>query len=150
MEAKWDVKPEQVVDFLALMGDSSDNVPGVAGIGKKTAVTLLQEYGDLDTILSNADSVKNKRPREGLLNGSEAAHLSKELVTIKTDLPISTDMNDFVRQSFDFDAAEEMFRELEFVRLLGQLNEFRKDDILDESSDIEKNYQLVDSQQKLD
>ncbi len=150
VEAKWDVKPEQVVDFLALMGDSSDNVPGVAGIGKKTAVTLLQEYGDLDTILANADSVKNKRPREGLLNGSEAAHLSKELVTIKTDLPISTDMNDFVRQSFDFDAAEEMFRELEFVRLLGQLNEFRKDDILDESSDIEKNYQLVDSQQKLD
>jgi len=149
VEEKWKVQPEQIVDLLALMGDSSDNVPGVMGIGKKTAISLLQEYGDLDSVLANAENVKHKRPREGLQKGVEAAHLSKELVTIKTDLPLSTSVNDLERQSFDFDTAEEVFRELEFVRLMGQLNEFRDESIYAESAKLEKNYRLVDSQKKL-
>ncbi len=150
VEEKWKVQPEQIVDLLALMGDSSDNVPGVLGIGKKTAISLLQEYGDLDSVLANAENVKHKRPREGLQKGVEAAHLSKELVTIKTDLPLSTSVNDLERQSFNFDTAEEVFRELEFVRLMEQLNEFRDESIYAESAAVNKDYQLVDSQKELE
>jgi len=150
VEEKWNVQPEQIIDLLGLMGDSSDNVPGVMGIGKKTAVSLLQEYGDLETILANAENVKNKRAREGLQTGMEMAHLSKELVTIKTDLSLSTTVNELERKSFDFEAAEEIFRELEFVRLMGQLNEFRDESAYAETATVDKNYQLIDSQEKLD
>lgn len=150
VEEKWNVQPEQIIDLLGLMGDSSDNVPGVMGIGKKTAVSLLQEYGDLETILANTENVKNKRAREGLQTGMEMAHLSKELVTIKTDLSLSTTVNELERKSFDFEAAEEIFRELEFVRLMGQLNEFRDESAYAETATVDKNYQLIDSQKKLD
>ena len=79
---KWDLPPEKIIDLLSLMGDSSDNVPGVAGVGVKTAVKLLQEYGDLDTVFENVDKITNKRVHNGLINCKDDAYLSKELVTI--------------------------------------------------------------------
>jgi DNA polymerase-1 len=83
------------------MGDASDNIPGVMGVGKKTAAKLVQEYGSLETALENAENVKNKRVREGLLNGVENAHLSKELVTIITDMDLDCDISKFDRKEFD-------------------------------------------------
>src|SRR5687767_9828335 len=87
------VVPERVVDYLALVGDSSDNVPGVPGIGDKTARELVNEFGDLDAILNAAPAIKGKRPREALLANPERAKLSKTLVTIRDDVPVSLDAN---------------------------------------------------------
>ena len=81
--------PAQVVDYLALVGDSCDNVPGVKGVGEKGAQKLLAEYGDLDTILARAGDVTAKRTREALLAGADNARLSRELVTIKRDVPVA-------------------------------------------------------------
>src|SRR6478672_7771789 len=86
------VPPHRVTDYLALVGDSSDNVPGVKGIGDKTAVELVEQFGDLESILSHVQDITKKRPREALLEHAENARLSKELVTIRDDLPVSLDL----------------------------------------------------------
>ena len=89
VEDKWGVPPEKIIDLLGLMGDSSDNIPGVSGVGEKTAVKLIKEFGSLESALENADKVKNKRVHNGLKNNKELSILSKELVKIKTDVPLS-------------------------------------------------------------
>jgi DNA polymerase-1 len=86
------VPPSQVVDFLALVGDSSDNVPGVKGIGEKGAQKLLAEYGNLETRLARAGEVPATRSREALRSPADAARLSTELVTIKRDVPVELDV----------------------------------------------------------
>ena len=83
------VPPERVIDYLALVGDSSDNVPGVKGIGEKGAVELIEQYGPLEEILAHVDEIKKKRPREALQAQENAARLSKTLVTIRTDVPVT-------------------------------------------------------------
>ena len=83
------------------MGDSSDNVPGVAGVGEKTAVKLIKQYGSLKGALENADQVANKRARTGLLEGAENAILSKELVTILLNVEINLDLKDFLKQEMN-------------------------------------------------
>ncbi|MGH7541944.1 MAG: 5'-3' exonuclease, partial [Gemmatimonadota bacterium] len=84
-EERFGVPPERVTDYLALLGDSSDNVPGVPGIGKKTAPALIQEWGDLEGILEHAEEVSGTRARRALLEHAESARLSKRLVTIRRD-----------------------------------------------------------------
>ncbi|HEX6616205.1 MAG TPA: DNA polymerase I [Gemmatimonadales bacterium] len=115
------VPPTQVVDFLALVGDSSDNVPGVKGIGEKGAQKLLAEYGDLDVILSRAAEVTAKRTREALLSQADAARLSRELVTIKRDVPMAFDLDSFALQEPDRDAVIHLLTELEFFSLARRL-----------------------------
>ncbi|HUR95216.1 MAG TPA: DNA polymerase I [Gemmatimonadales bacterium] len=111
------VPPHQVVDFLALVGDTSDNVPGVKGIGEKGAQKLLAEYGDLDTILARASEVTAKRTREALLAQADSARLSKELVTIQRDVPVQLDVADLVLQEPDREALIRILTELEFFSL---------------------------------
>jgi len=136
---------------LGLMGDSSDNVPGVSGVGQKTAVKLIREYGDFDNILAHAEMVKNKRVRDGLTNGSAEAHLSRELVTIKTDLEIPVELSDMELGSFNFQAMEELFRELEFFQLQSQLDSFRGDvEKGKNEAKVKKNYFTVKSRKELD
>src|SRR5690606_19792309 len=94
---KYGLDPAQFIDVLALMGDSSDNVPGVPGIGEKTAISLLQEYHSVENLVEQADQIKAKRPREGLLHHRDDALLSKALVTIKTDVDIDIDWHQFRR-----------------------------------------------------
>jgi DNA polymerase I len=115
------IPPHQVVDFLALVGDSSDNVPGVKGIGEKGAQKLLAEHGDLETILARASEVTAKRTREALLAQADAARLSKELVTIKRDVPVELDVGDLVLQEPDREALIGMLTELEFFSLARRL-----------------------------
>ena len=86
VEEKYGVPPDRIVDLLSLIGDTSDNVPGVPGVGEKTAAKLLAEYGTLDRVLENAAQVRNKRVRENLQAHGEAAHLARELIQLKTDL----------------------------------------------------------------
>jgi DNA polymerase-1 len=108
------VPPERVTDFLALLGDSSDNVPGVKGIGEKTAQALIGEYGDLEAILAHAADVKQKRPREALLAHADLARLSKQLVTIKDDVPIALDLEAMRLKAPDAARLRSLFVELEF------------------------------------
>jgi DNA polymerase-1 len=115
------VRPSQVVDFLSLVGDSSDNIPGVRGIGEKGAQKLLAEYGDLDTLLARAGEVTAKRPREALLAQGDNARLSRELVTIKRDVPIELDVTAFTLKEPDREAAIRVLTELEFFSLARKL-----------------------------
>ncbi len=111
------VPPERVTDYLALVGDSSDNVPGVKGIGGKTAVSLIEQYGSLETILAHVDEIQSKRPREALQQYSEAARLSKRLVTIHRDLDIALDLDALRLTSPDAARLRDLFVELEFHSL---------------------------------
>lgn len=120
--AKYGLEPLQFIDLLALMGDSADNVPGVHGIGEKTAMKLIQEYGSVENLLDHAADIPGKRAREGLLNHRENALLSKELVTIKTDVPTDSTWDDYTVQNPNLDLVKEIFAELEFNRLFDRVN----------------------------
>jgi len=116
------VPPEQTVDFLALVGDSADNVPGIRGVGEKTAVKLLQQYGTLEAILAHAGDVTQARLREALERDAERARLSRELVTLHRDVPVQLDMPALAAQPPDRAALLSLVSELEFhslVRTLG-------------------------------
>ncbi|MDG2242877.1 MAG: DNA polymerase I [Rhodospirillaceae bacterium] len=92
---KFGVPPNKVIDVQALAGDSADNVPGVPGIGVKTAALLLNEYGDLETLLERASEIKQNKRRENLIEFADLARISKELVTLKDDVPVTTKLDDF-------------------------------------------------------
>jgi DNA polymerase I len=111
------VPPEHVTDYLALVGDSSDNIPGVRGIGDKTACELVKQYGDLESILAHASEIPKKRPREALLEFADNARLSKELVTIRDDLAVELGLDAMRLQRPDTDRLRELFVELEFHSL---------------------------------
>jgi DNA polymerase-1 len=115
------VPPEQVVDFLALVGDSSDNVPGVRGVGEKTARLLLEQYGDLDTILAHASDISGKRAREALTAEADNARLSRELVTIRRDVPVDVRIEELVAGEWDRDRLQQLYTDLEFHSLLPKL-----------------------------
>jgi DNA polymerase-1 len=115
------VPPERVVDYLALVGDASDNVPGVKGIGDKTARALIEAYGDLESILSRAAEVKGKRAREGLLEHAQEARLSRELVTIRLDVPVELDLAAAKVTDFDSAVLQQLYTELEFNSLIPRL-----------------------------
>jgi DNA polymerase-1 len=117
------IPPRQVVDYLALVGDSSDNVPGVKGIGGKGAVQLLQEYGDLETLLARAGDVPGKRAREALLQSADAARLSQELVTIKTDVPVPFELASAAIREPDSAALLKILAQLEFHTLARRMAE---------------------------
>lgn len=121
VKEKWGVEPEQIIDLLALMGDSSDNVPGVAGIGEKSAVKLLEKYGSLENIFAHAADEKNNRVRTGLENGREIANLSRELVTIITDVPVEINWNAIRVTPFDNSALIRELEQLEFHTIIREL-----------------------------
>ena len=120
---RFGVPPERIIDFLALVGDSSDNVPGVKGIGEKTAQQLIQQYGDLETILARAGEVTAKRPREALLAEGDKARLSRQLVTLHTDVPVTVDLPALAAKQPDFPTLLPILRELEFHTLVRQLTD---------------------------
>jgi DNA polymerase-1 len=114
---KFGVYPEQLGDYLALVGDSSDNVPGVPGVGPKTATKLLTEHGDLETVLAAAEKVKGKKLSQNLKEHGEAARLSRRLVELRTDCPLDLTLEDLARQDPDSTFLWRRFGELEFGRL---------------------------------
>ena len=113
VEKKFGVRPELIIDYLALVGDSSDNVPGVEKVGPKTAVKWLIEYGNLDEIIKNADKISGK-VGENLRNGLDQLLLSKELVTIKKDVPLEIGVHDLAVGKEDRKLLEDIYTELEF------------------------------------
>ncbi|HEY1202192.1 MAG TPA: 5'-3' exonuclease H3TH domain-containing protein, partial [Niastella sp.] len=121
---KWNIKEvHQVIDILGLMGDAVDNIPGIAGVGEKTAAKLLNEYGTLENVLENADKIKGALG-EKVRNGKNAAILSKKLATIITDVPIEFHEEDFRLKEWNRDLLKEVFIDLEFKtvakRILGE------------------------------
>ncbi len=119
--ADYGIKPEQMIDYLALVGDSSDDIPGVAGIGPKSAAPLLQQFGSVEKIYENIDKIDKKGIQNKLLENKENAFLSKELATIKLDVPMEID---FEKSKFtlpDFDRLNKLFAELEFKTFSGKL-----------------------------
>src|SRR6058998_402041 len=119
------VQPERVVDFLALVGDSSDNIPGVRGIGDKTALQLLTTYGDLDTILARATDIPGKRPREALLSQADNARLSRQLVTLQRNVPVELDLEQLRVRPPDAVRLTSLFNELEFRTLIPKLADLK-------------------------
>jgi DNA polymerase-1 len=117
---KLGVTPEQVVDYKALVGDTSDNIPGVKGIGEKTAITLLAEYQTLDGIYEHIDQIKG-RAQTALLADKENAYMSQDLARIVTDLDIELDLDQARPNRFDPAEVEKLFRELEFRTLIQRL-----------------------------
>jgi DNA polymerase I len=134
------VPPAHVVDYLSLIGDSSDNVPGAKGIGPKTAIQLIDEYGSVDAILEHRAAIKAKRAREALEAAESEVRLSKELVTIKDALPIELDLEKLAVAEPDAARLRDIFVELEFHSLARELGEPEK-----LPTRLERTYRLADS-----
>lgn len=121
---KLGVRPDQIIDYKAISGDTSDNIPGVPGIGPKGAVELLNKYDNLDNIYEHLDELKPGQ-RTKLENGRESAYLSRELATIHTDSPVDFDIDKYQTHDIDYPAAEKLFTELEFKSLLKKLEQLK-------------------------
>ena len=121
---KFGVKPSQVIDVQSLAGDSSDNIPGVPGIGIKTAAELINKYKNLDTLLKKASEIKQNKRRETLLENKDKALLSRELVTLKSNVPVKDEISSFVLKAVEKENLFSFLREMEFNRLLSQAISF--------------------------
>ncbi len=121
VEERFGVPPEQLLDVRSLVGDPSDNIPGVKGIGEKGAAKLIREFGDLEALLERAEEVKAKRAREGLLEHAEDARLSRKLSTLRDDVPLEPDWSGLEVQAPDEDRLRELYTKLGFTRLLDTL-----------------------------
>ena len=115
------IEPRQMTDYLALMGDPIDNVPKVPGIGPKTATELIQQFGDVESLLGRLGEVKKPKIREALEQNRDTLRRAKQLVTFRTDLPIQTDVGRLARQPIDGERARALFTELEFYKLLQEM-----------------------------
>ena len=118
VQNKFGVDPSKVIDVQALAGDSSDNVPGVPGIGVKTAAELINKYGNLEKLLKSAHEIKQNKRRETLIENKDKALISKQLVTLKHDAPVNINLSEFKLKEIDKDKLFKFLREMEFNRLL--------------------------------
>jgi DNA polymerase-1 len=118
VKKKYNVAPEKLLDLFALMGDKSDNIPGVPGVGPKSAEKLINEFGSLDNLYANLDSLKKSRMKDNLEAYREDAFLSRELIDLKEDLHIAEDLDDFRLPAPDTEKLKKLYTELEFTRLM--------------------------------
>ncbi|MDC0415933.1 DNA polymerase I [Candidatus Pelagibacter sp.] len=158
---KFGVDASKVIDVQALAGDSSDNVPGVPGIGVKTAAELINKYGTLDKLLNSTHEIKQNKRRETLIENKDKALISKELVTLKHDAPVDRELSEFKLKEIDKDKLYEFLREMEFNRLLSSVisaygepnlipkNE-KKENINGAEPINDKNYHLIQNLNEID
>ncbi len=123
VQQRYELSPHQLTDFKGLKGDPSDNIPGVRGIGEKTATKLIQAFGSIEGIYQHLDEVTPPKAQEALRQNEQAAHQSKELVTIDTDVPIDFDLDACRVSTYERSKVAELFRDLEFSSLLPKLPE---------------------------
>jgi len=120
---RYGIPPELVPDFIGLKGDTSDNIPGVPGIGDKTAAELLQRFGSLENVLASVDEISGAKRKQNLIEHAEAARISKQLATAKRDIPLELDVAEFVAAPPDRSRLRETFREFELREPLRRLEE---------------------------
>ncbi len=121
---KFGVKPTKVIDVQSLAGDSSDNIPGVPGIGVKTAAELINKYNNLENLLKKADEIPQKKRKQTILENKDSALISKKLVTLKNDVPVKDKIESFLIKEIKKDKLYKFLREMEFNRLLSQAISF--------------------------
>ena len=158
---KFGVGPEKVVDVQALAGDSTDNVPGVPGIGVKTAAELINEYGTLENLLKNSNKIKQNKRRETLIENKEKAIISKKLVTLKKDVPVENNIHEFELKSVNKDKLYSFLREMEFNRLLSSVistygeyeTQSNQETTINKKKNpkiTKKNYQLIKNEKEIE
>jgi len=151
---KYGVKPEHIADFKGLVGDPSDNIPGVTGIGGKTAARLIQQFGSIDQIYAHLDEVTLPKLQALLQQNEALARQSKELATIVTQTPVTLDLNDCQVSQYDRQEVAELFRELEFFSLLPKLPEVETASEIPAQVEAEpipeKSYHVVNTTSALD
>ena len=125
---RYGIPPELVPDFVGLKGDTSDNIPGVPGIGEKTATQLLQEYGDLEGVLANIDSISGAKRKENLREHAENARISKQLATAQREIEVDVDLAACIAREPDRSRLREVFREFELRAPLERLEEALDED----------------------
>ncbi|MEW4569944.1 DNA polymerase I [Tautonia sp. JC769] len=148
LQKDWGVGPDQVVDLLSLTGDAVDNVPGVPGIGTKTAAQLLQQFGSLDALLENIPKVSGVKRKENLYKHADVARKARELIALRTDLPIPFDWADLRRDEIDHGALKALCIECGFHRFLDEIAASEPD----RPEDIwpVEEYQVIDTPEKFD
>ena len=158
---KFGVNPDKVIDVQALAGDSSDNVPGVPGIGVKTAAELINQYGNLENLLKNADKIKQNKRRETLIQNKDKAIVSKKLVTLKKDVPVKNKISEFQLKEIDKNKLYSFLREMEFNRLLSSaISTYGEIEFSNKTKDFDKeekdykisnkNYELIEKEEDID
>ena len=158
---KFGVKPSQVIDVQSLAGDASDNIPGVPGIGVKTAAELINRYGTLNVLLKNIKEIKQNKRRETLLANKDKAILSKKLVTLKNDVPVKETLESFILRNVEKNKLFNFLREMEFNRLLSLAISFYGEESINiesENTKIKKveqkintkNYECITNEKNLD
>ena len=152
---KYGLTPQQIIDMKGLMGDKSDNIPGIPGVGEKTAIKLLTEYETVENVLENIDNISGKKLKERLTEGKEDAILSKKLATIFTDVPVDNKIEDLTFKE-DREKKKELFEKLEFVSFLRKLSQEKSvEDSSETETEEEKikkdiEIQIADKDTKLD
>lgn len=146
---KVGLPPEKIIDYMALMGDASDNVPGIKGIGEKTALKLITEYGTLENLFDHADSIKGKTG-ELIKSGRDSAMLSRELVTIRRDVPIELKIDEFTFKGLDPDTAASYFNGLEMSSIVSEFFQGGEKKSAPEPVAEKKDYRIIRTEKDLD
>jgi len=151
LKERYQLTPIQVIEYLALMGDSSDNVPGVPGVGEKTAKTLIQEFESLDNLYAKIDQISQKGLKQKLEEGKEKAYLSRELVTIDQQVPVEIDFGKMKIGKIDRQKVFDLFNELEFRSLIERASQFVEGNGLPSSTieTTDQQYVLVSTNDQL-
>ncbi len=150
VEELYGVPPEQIIDLLAIMGDSSDNIPGLTGFGPKTAVALLKEFGSLENLMKNIDKVSGAKKQETLKTESEMAYLSQRLATIHTDIPFEKDPSFFSPRTPELEGLKEFYQQMSFNSLLRELDTYLEKEGKKTLEEEKVRYTIVESEEKLD
>ncbi|WP_106460026.1 DNA polymerase I [Anaerococcus sp. Marseille-P3915] len=127
IKEEYGISPKQLIDVKGLMGDKSDNIPGVDGIGEKRALQYIQKYGSIEGLYENIDDIKGKKTKENIENGEAMAYLSKKIGTIVTDAPVEFDYDDLALGEIDKEGLREKFAKLNFNKFLDELDSDSKD-----------------------
>jgi len=152
VKSRYGLRPDQLIDYKALKGDASDNIPGIRGVGEKTAVELLQKYETLDNLLAHTKEIEKPKLKETLTNGKEIAEISRRLATIVTDVPLKIDFNEY---QFDWNKVLPFFEKMEFESLFkkyrGQTQLFSLEHTVEKKREKirEFNFQCIDTEEKL-
>ncbi|WP_069649200.1 DNA polymerase I [Caloranaerobacter ferrireducens] len=152
VKEKYGISPVQLIDLKGLMGDKSDNIPGVPGIGEKTGIKLIKEFGSLEEIYENLENISGKKLKERLIENRLQAFMSKKLAKIITEVPISIDLEELKKREPDYDELIDLYKKLEFNSLLSRIRKISSDKETsnDLTINIDCNYEIVQDLEVID